>query len=402
MIDREDWQVRVVAHTDREIAPTLGSQRQEWTLSQQTTAHVRNIILMKMLTRSTSRFAPDHLAFAPPAMPRITPSAAVRRGYTLIELLVTIAIAAILMAMILPAMQRSRDTARRSRCAQNLSQLGLALHAYHDTFTHLPAGCVNARGPVQLAAEGFHHSWIIPLLPYLDEAALAERIDPTLSIYAAQQLPARQVILQDLVCPADPVVAMSTEELGSVGLSSYAGSHHHKSAAIDINNTGLLFLNRVVRFDDIPDGTSFVYMLGEIRRNRDTLGWASGTRSTLRNTGRPINATPGGKSHQDVTLEESDSDLPDQLGPGWDELGDSSMSGAGSVEETAANSEPRPPAPPTADVAALDPGGFGSHHTGGCHFLMGDGRVQFVSDSIDMNVYRRLAHRSDRMVVEPQ
>ncbi len=122
-------------------------------------------------------------------------------------------------------------------------------------------------------------------------------------------------------------------------MSSYAGCHHDVEAPIDVKNHGVFFLNSRITRDDITDGTSFTIFFGEKKIQDDDLGWLSGTRATLRNTGAAINATAG-----------SQGDLV---------------------------------------------GGFGSYHPGGGNFAFGDGRVRFISERIDPGVYRRLGHRSD-------
>ncbi|MCA9079790.1 MAG: DUF1559 domain-containing protein [Planctomycetaceae bacterium] len=338
-----------------------------------------------------------------------------RAGYTLIEMLVVIAITAILIAMMLPAVQQSRETARRSRCEHNLQQLGVALHAYHGTHGRLPAGCINPVGPIRLEPQGYHHSWVVGLLPYLDEQVVADRIDPGLSIYHESQLPARQTLLTQLVCPADNIPASSSTELGSVGTSSYAGVHHHRSGAIDLNNSGTLYMNSSVAFDDIADGTAYVFLLGEVRRSRDNFGWASGTHGTLRNTGQPINALARKARQERWDAEARDAAAweAENYGFGGVDYGGIDYGavddGGGYAESTIGDEgEPvipgtivQPPSPAVAEAFAHDPGGFGSHHTGGCHMLLADGRVKFCSESINRNVYQRMAHRADQVRVEP-
>ncbi|MCA9099277.1 MAG: DUF1559 domain-containing protein, partial [Planctomycetaceae bacterium] len=105
-----------------------------------------------------------------------------RAGFTLIELLVVIAIMAILVALLLPAVQQAREAARRMSCKNNLRQIGLALQNYYDAHTLFPPGCVNSTGPIVQRPVGYHHSWIVSLLPYLDQPLLAEAIVPDESI----------------------------------------------------------------------------------------------------------------------------------------------------------------------------------------------------------------------------
>src|SRR5437762_12211285 len=93
----------------------------------------------------------------------------VQRGFTLVELLVVIAIIAVMVAMMLPAMQASRDLARRAECANNLMQQVLAVHNYESAYQVLPTGVSNPTGPIENLPVGEHQGWLLRLLPYLDE-----------------------------------------------------------------------------------------------------------------------------------------------------------------------------------------------------------------------------------------
>ena len=311
-------------------------------------------------------------------MQRVAPSPSTRSGFTLIELLVAIAIMAVLMAMTLPALHSAREAARKSTCQQKLTQLGTAFHAYHDSFGSLPAGTVNSTSPIRLEASGYHHNWVIGLLPYLGEDLLAGKIDPALSIYAEAQLPARQFMLSNVICPSDSAPHASTSELGSVGLSNYAGVHDSRTVPIDDDNNGLLFQNRQIALDDIPDGAGYTLLVGEILRRSDDLGWASGTNATLRNTGVSLN---GNRKTLSSEVTENAEFVEDELG----------------------SEEPpvRPPAAPLPDLSNFAPGGFSSSHGGVVQFLYADGQVKAMSEHIDGLVLRRLTERSDNVIASP-
>src|SRR4051794_14311172 len=95
-----------------------------------------------------------------------------RRGFSIVELLVVIAIIAVLIGLLTPAVRRVREPAARSQCLNNLKQLGLAFHAYHDTYHQFPKGCVGPNTSVE-----HRLSWMISVLPYIEQAALSQKID---------------------------------------------------------------------------------------------------------------------------------------------------------------------------------------------------------------------------------
>ncbi len=281
------------------------------------------------------------------------------RAFTLIELLVVIAIIAILISLLLPAVQQAREAARRCQCKNNLMQIGLALHNYEMAWERLPPGSVDPNRPIRNEPIGYHFGWIVQVLPQLDAASTYEHFDFRVGVYDPANGPAGNVRISVLVCPSN----WNTGRTQFQGATTYAGCHHDVEAPIDIDNNGVLFLNSGVRYRDIRDGASNTIFAGEFADIPDGLGWASGTRATLRNAGGGINA---------AAL--------------------SSRSGI-----------PGPPgvaAPPVAvpvdkDTAILQVGGFGSYHTGGAQFLLGDGSVRFISQNIKQSTFKNLANRAD-------
>ncbi len=303
-----------------------------------------------------------------------------RPAFTLIELLVVIAIIALLIAMLLPAVQQVREAARRTQCNKNLFQIGLALQNYHQAHESLPPGSLNEAGPIRNEPQGYHHNWIVCLLPYLDERPIYSRIDPAAGIYEAANAAARQASVPLLFCPSDPAARQSARaDDVPVALTSYAGVHHPLEAPIDVTNHGVLFLNSRVRFADVPDGVSHTVFVGEIKRSESDLGWASGTRASLRNGGMALNRTPGGSRYYNDPAAHGD---PSEE---W-------------LQQMAATKfDDRVDAGSRADAALLV-GGFGSHHPGGSHFAMGDGSVRFVSENINRDTLQQLLDRADGAV----
>ena len=279
---------------------------------------------------------------------------AARRGFTLIELLVVIAIIAILIALLLPAVQQAREAARRSSCKNNLAQIGLALHNYYHQWETLPPGTVNPEGPIRWEEQGYHFSWTLAILPQIDQLPMFENYDRNKGVYAAENADVRDITVAIYNCPSSPhTYNVRTPGGAEVSASSYAGCHHHEEAMIDVNQSGVLFLNSSVRFEQIRDGASNTIFIGEKVDTDTTLGWVSGTRDTLRNT--------------------------------------SSIRGPGSYEERE-NLRNNPPPPNQV-------GGFGSYHAGGAQFALGDGSVRFISENIDPAVFKNLGNRGDGKMI---
>ncbi len=273
-------------------------------------------------------------------------------GFTLVELLVVISIIGILVALLLPAVTAAREAARQTSCQNNLVQLGLALHNYEYHFEMLPPGVTNPDGPIRNEAQGIHVSWIVKILPYLEERAVFQRFNQAAGTYAAENSDARAAWIAPLQCPSDPIVRRADDD--GVPGSSYVGCHHDAEAPIEDDNNGLLFLNSSVRYSDIFDGSSHTILLGEAIPSDDDLGWASGTRATLRNTGSFV------QNRYYVS-------------------GAQGAAAAGQPTE-----------------GPLYVGGFGSFHMGDiANFAFADGSVRAISRQIDANLFRLLGHRAD-------
>jgi len=315
-----------------------------------------------------------------------------RRGFTLIELLVVIAIIAILVALLLPAVQQAREAARRSQCKNNLKQLGLALHNYHDVHGVFPPGGVTTRsgdfvtncimGGVDADARA---PWTVLTLPFMDNSTLYSEFDMNSRFYyQATETEAAAFTGNGKLqwtpnsrfqCPSDPNGSLGQPNCNYYGISG-GGSvstgtvgAYQSSCRCCLSNSGpsrMLYYSGIfsnnsrVKIRDITDGTSNTFLLGETRyhpliRGGTTGGssWASGMRT---------NSTAGLPAAFAATVKQING----------------STKNAGAVS--------------THDEYTVM---FGSYHTGGAHFTLTDGSAKFVSENIDINTYRSLGIRDD-------
>jgi prepilin-type N-terminal cleavage/methylation domain-containing protein/prepilin-type processing-associated H-X9-DG protein len=269
------------------------------------------------------------------------------RGFTLVELLVVITIIAILIAMMLPAVMAARESSRHMQCLSNLFRIGVALGNYDSANTMLPPGTIDKQGPVHNTPQGQKTGWLTTLLPYLDESNVYRRIDLAAGAFDAKNAGTRKIPIGVFLCPS------AIRSYYGTPVSNYVGCHNDVEAPIAADNHGVLFLNSHITQRDITDGMSHTLYVGEKLTDDDDLGWLSGTRATLRNTGAPPSVGV--------------------------------VSGA--VRDPAAASD-------------LWVGGFASEHPGGGNYLFGDGHAEAVSNCINMDVFRSLGNRNDGKILD--
>ena len=313
--------------------------------------------------------------------PAMRPRALLGRksGFTLIELLVVIAIIAVLVALILPAVQAAREAARLTQCRNNLKQIAIALHNYHDRVGMLPPGWT---ADPRYLTQGW--GWAAMLLPDIEQLALSQRLRFHESLTTPECMQLHQQSIPTFVCPSDAyalsgVVIVQEPELVSDSLqsplmfhppppkffpmarSNYPAVYGSTSAAdAPDSGNGLFHRNSPVRLRDILDGTSQTLMIGERRtterQKKDFMG------SDL--------------TYVDLTLWMGV--LP------WCSDPYSRVIGSGEVApSTAGRSFP----------------GFNSRHTGGVVFALADGSVRLLSNQIDAGVYRSLMTRAGGEVI---
>jgi prepilin-type N-terminal cleavage/methylation domain-containing protein len=336
-----------------------------------------------------------------------------RRGFTLIELLVVIAIIAILIALLLPAVQQAREAARRTQCRNNLKQLGLAFHNYHDVHNQF---ALSQLGPTTTGNEDWRGNGPhVGILPFIDQTPLYNTYNFNINAYwntphntSAANSPGRQAI-PGYRCPSDPVV--KSDGTGRLPGNNYPvceganGGMFNDGVAGGYNasKTNGIFTMRVpVTFASITDGTSNTIMAGE-----QALAGGGGTISSLAGLRQGI-AIPSGWDGTFLTQVQVDdwgsraaastTNIRQDTGDYWN---------AGVHQQSTFNTlfQPNSKYPNvTAHCAGCAPDGPAviparSYHTGGVHVLLGDGTVRFVSDNIDLTTWQRLGARNDGQVL---
>jgi prepilin-type N-terminal cleavage/methylation domain-containing protein/prepilin-type processing-associated H-X9-DG protein len=297
-----------------------------------------------------------------------------RRGFTLIELLVVIAIIGILIALLLPAVQKVREAAARAQCSNNLKQLGLAAHNYHGAYSFFPPGYRRAT-PIATV--------FVWLLPYMEQDNVAKLWDygGNYDINAGPQGPA-SAIVRPYICPSDKIdnpINIETSTTRAYALTSYGGNagtrSYRDSAGLLLRDGVIIFGNSNnanypdlwIKIADITDGTSNTFLFGE-RSHFDPLYEA---------------ATDSGGCGGNLQ------------GWGWWAF----RAPGDTVLGTLVPLNYRIVAPCTTDKADERINAFGSRHSGGANFAMADGSVRFVTDSIPLLTLRAVSTRAGGEVV---
>ena len=332
-----------------------------------------------------------------------------RSGFTLIELLVVIAIIAILIALLLPAVQQAREAARRTQCKNNLKQLGLALHNYHDAYNILPPGMVfsgdltGANAALDSQTYSLNHTGWMMLLPYIDQGPLYNQWDPTVASGAslratgpavwgnpAVNFPVTQTKLSMLLCPSEPIqgpapnVASGEYASTQAAVTSYmfAGGYYgenYRTYTVYNSSTATLPDGRVVlrsgtfgnnrsaRIGDILDGTSNTIAMGESTLDKQSTSympvWGQGRHVGIYGVvlpDGPSGTTPVNNCRYRINAKYNCDGANDGKPYAWV---------------------------------------FSSRHEGGAHFLMGDGSTRFIGENIDWITFCLLNFVRDGQVV---
>jgi prepilin-type N-terminal cleavage/methylation domain-containing protein/prepilin-type processing-associated H-X9-DG protein len=182
-----------------------------------------------------------------------------RRAFSLIELLVVIAILGILIGLLLPAVQRSRESARRGQCLANLRQLGIALHAYHDVYGVFPPGGVewrpagSTKGERQLA-------WSVFLLPYLEQTNLYDALDLSTPFDSSANRAGAATPLAAYVCPSVP---RDSPWVDGRGACDYGGIYGERITGPNDPPKGTMLYDRAIGLREITDGSSATLVISE-------------------------------------------------------------------------------------------------------------------------------------------
>ena len=316
-----------------------------------------------------------------------------RSGFTLVELLVVIAIIGLLVALLLPAVQKARESARRLQCLNNLRQASLACLNYESANRHFPPAN-DALSASSTSQHRLDYSWIAHILSYMEEQAISDALDRDVDWYdVANEIPSTTP-LHSLRCPtrsnAEPVTLTAPGgNAGGFGDRAESDMRTHFLAVMGANPE----LSALPSFCNDPDSP---YTM----ETEDDGSCVSGNHGLLANNGvmfryssTRTSKIKDGSSKTFLIGESSFGEIAEQRTRPW-------IAGAvnkwmyGAKNLTYAINSGARPGPARNDM------GFGSEHPGGCHFANSDGSATFYSENIDLLTLYNLAARDDGQVID--
>jgi prepilin-type N-terminal cleavage/methylation domain-containing protein/prepilin-type processing-associated H-X9-DG protein len=306
-----------------------------------------------------------------------------RTAFTLIELLVVIAIIAILIGLLLPAVQKIREAANRMKCTNNLKQLVLATHNYHDVNNQFPPGW------------DFNTSWgpLAWLLQYIEQDNLCMMMDMTQPISTAQNMMTQNIAVKIYLCPSDrqnpsPSLGQATNYYGNAGSSPIFVIARGLNANDPNPPNGIFYTGSTnLTFASVTDGTSSTAFFSERKLGDGNLGQISPYEDVFNGPGAtpgvPADANAAYASCQSVDITNPASQFPIFMGAPWGH-------GQHSYQHIS---------PPNGRSCGWLPSlratmAATSRHAGGVNVAFGDGGVRFIPNSIDLTIWRGLGTRN--------
>jgi prepilin-type N-terminal cleavage/methylation domain-containing protein len=364
-------------------------------------------------------------------------------GFTLVELLVVIAIIGILVSLLLPAVQAAREAARRMNCSNQLKQIGLALHNYHDTYKQLPPRAI---GPLQTRQSTTQYawgtlSWTVLILPQLEQQAASDGLNSFINATTAAKMPHTHTIfvrtkvgnntstfeLPGYMCPSGPRVTQAQSSVeapstngtganqlarGPLGRLSYkactgggaalptAGNNPVTNNASHENNEGAFSYRRGANLADLMDGTSNVVVIGEVAMSPTKPGSFIGTYS--RRVPAAAAADPCSGNYN-ISTKLNTGTIQNRHGQFW-AYGAVWASGFTTVYApngpSCAHDNGNPNATPSTNRNGGSIISMSSYHPGGGQICLGDGSVRFISETIDRTMWRRVGDKADGQPVK--
>lgn len=306
-----------------------------------------------------------------------------RGAFTLVELLVVITIIGILIALLLPAVQAAREAARRMRCANGLKQIGLALHNYHSAHRVFPPGAITRLAVSACPLVGNETNdpgapWSVLIAPFMEDTAQFEKYDFRKSFADLHWTTGAgnwRVQFQHnpkYHCPSDPNStpgACNTNYFACQGGGVTPMCRATGDSGRVFFQNGIFFNNSSVRLADITDGSSNVFLVGETKY--------CPCKGSAVSPDAYVSWDSGLRVYADASMSYT------------------TVLCAAMEQINSSNIDPAKAYPATVSTRT-----FGSNHPGGCHFAMADASVHFLSQTIDLQLYRELGIRDDNLPVQ--